>query len=252
MSEVVEIAGEVEFQPRAGRSLWSDAFRRLRRDKGAVVCFAIICVYAAVAIIAPFVLPDWHESYDYDNINASPSWDNWLGTDELGHSIVHKTLLSVHVSMTVGFTANIIAVPFGIILGAIAGYYGGRIDYVVVWFYTTLAAIPGIVKLMAIKFAFMDKVLFEGTWLEMDLDGMAGICIALGIISWIGTCRLVRAETMKLRELDYVLAARASGRRSFAILFRHIIPNQCHSLQQYIHILLLDQPSHEHHVAGLI
>ncbi len=228
MSDLVETTRVEQFEPRTGRSLWSDAFHRLLRDKIAIACFVIICIYAGIAIAAPMMFPDWANEVDYDNLNARPSWSEPLGTDGFGRSILQKTLLGANVSMTVGLTANIIAIPLGMVLGAIAGYYGGWIDDIIVWLYSTLASIPGLVKLLAIKFAFIDKVLWKGSWYELDLDGLPGICIALGVISWIGTCRLVRAETMKLREMDYVLAARASGRGGLSILFRHIIPNLLH------------------------
>ena len=228
MSEGTSIAVEPVAALRVGRSLWSDAFRRLRRDKAAVVCLAVIVVYALVAVIAPLVFSGWQDSYNYDRTNEAPSREYWLGTDEFGRSILQKALLGASVSMTVGFTANIIAVPLGLLLGAVAGYFGRWIDDLIVWVYSTLASIPGLILLMALKFSFKDVVLFENTWFAIDLDGMAGICLALGITSWIGVCRLVRAETLRIRELDYVVAARAAGRGSFVILLRHVIPNVLH------------------------
>lgn len=221
----------------SGRSLGADALRRLARDKSAVACFVVICVYAALAIVAPLLWRDWETRYNYDNTQAAPSlrhltspatWRYLLGTDEFGRSVLVKTFLGAHVSMTVGLMSNIIAVPLGMLLGAVAGYFGRWIDDVIVWLYTTLASIPGIISLIALKFAFQNRVLFEGTWAAMDLSGLAGIYIALGLLSWIGTCRLVRAEVMKLRELDYVVAARAVGGSRLAILRRHILPNILH------------------------
>ena len=193
-----------------------------------MVCFVIICIYAVVAILSPIVFHDWKDSYDYDNVNASPSWRHPLGTDELGRPVLPKLFLGATTSMTVAFFANIIAVPVGMILGALAGYYGRFADGFIMWVYTTLAAIPGFVRLLALKFAFKDKVFFEDYWLEIRMDGMLGLVLVLAITSWIGTCRLVRAETMKLRELDYVVAARASGRSGTSILLRHIVPNLLH------------------------
>jgi len=193
-----------------------------------VACFVIILVYVLIAIFAPLAFADWKDSYDYERINAAPSWREPLGTDEFGRSVLQKLLLGAHTSMTVAFFANIIAVPLGMVLGAIAGFYGRWLDDGIVWLYTTLAAIPGLVRLLALKFAFKDQVFWEGTWIELDMDGMAGLVFVLAVTSWIGTCRLVRAETMKIRELDYVLAARAIGRGRLSILFRHIIPNLLH------------------------
>jgi len=228
LTQAIDAAETTAAAPRAGRSLWADARRRLVRDKAAVTCFVIICIYVLIAVISPIALADWKDSYNYDNINASPSWRHLLGTDEFGRSVLQKTLLGASTSMTVGFFANIIAVPLGMALGAIAGYYGRRVDELIVWLYTTMASVPGFVLLLALKFAFMGKTAFTGTRLQLDLDGTPGIIIALAVMSWIGTCRLVRAETMKLKELDYVVAARATGRGNLAILFRHIVPNVLH------------------------
>jgi ABC-type dipeptide/oligopeptide/nickel transport system permease subunit len=222
------ITKPIESEPRTGRSLWGDAVVRIRRDIPAVICLLIIIIYAAIAISAGFVYSDWDTSFDYGNINQPPSSQDLLGTDKFGKSVVAKTMLGAKVSMTIGFVANIIAIPLGVILGAIAGYYGGFIDDIVVWFYTTLASIPGLIRVIAIKFAFEGTVFFKNTWAELDMSGMAGICIALAITGWISTCRYVRAEVMKVRELDYVTAARAIGTPNLTILGRHVLPNIMH------------------------
>jgi len=211
-----------------GRSLWADAWRRLRRDPAALACLGVVLLYTLVAILAPHVIRDWKSVYDYAKRSVPPGGQFLLGSDAFGRSVLHKTLLGAHVSMTVGFMANIIAVPLGMFLGALAGYFGRRTDDFITWFYTTLASIPGIILLIALKFAFEGKVLFAGTPIALDLSSMPGVYLALGVTSWIGTCRLVRAEVMKLKELDYVMAARAAGRGDLAILLRHIMPNVLH------------------------
>ena len=215
-------------EPRRGRSVWADAARRIRRDVPAMMCLGVIVVYAAVAVSAGYVWPDWTMNVDYDKIHKPPSAAHWLGTDEFGRSVAEKTLLGMKTSMTVGFMSMIIAIPLGMLLGAIAGYYGGFIDDIIVWLFTTLAAVPGLVRVIAIKFAFQGVIIFKDTPAEIDFGGMAGIILALAITGWIGTCRLVRAETLKTRELDYVLAARAAGRGGLAILLRHVLPNVVH------------------------
>lgn len=215
-------------EPRIGRSLWSDAARRIGRDVPALACLAVIVVYAVVALSVGFLWPNWTQQVDYDRINQPPSRGAVLGTDEFGRSVFEKTLLGAKVSMTVGFLANVVAIPLGILVGAVAGYYGGWLDDLVVWLVTTLSTIPGLVRVIAIRFAFQGVVLWEGTPLELDFGGLPGIVLALSVTGWIGTCRLVRAETMKIRELDYVTAARAAGRRGTAILLRHVVPNVLH------------------------
>lgn len=211
-----------------GRSLWGDAFRRLSKDREAVLCFAIICLYVGLAIFAQIYYRDFSRSQDYSQRSLPPSAEHWFGTDAFGREVFAKTLLGGKVSLTVGFMANMIAVPMGLLLGALAGYYGRRVDDFVVWLFTTLASIPGIILLIALKFAFQGVVLFKDRAFELDLGGIHGLYIALGVVSWIGTCRVVRAETMKLKELDYVTAALASGQGHLRILLRHILPNLFH------------------------
>lgn len=238
---------EISTEPVIGRSLWQDAWRRLLRDKVAVVCVLIIAVYALVAIGAAtydFIAqhsngswPTFTEMKDYDRMSMKPSAENWLywlGTDWSGRSVLIKTLLGAKVSMAVGLMANLISVPLGMLLGAVAGFYsgkffkGGVIDDLTVWLYSTLASIPGIILLIAIKYAFQGKALFAGTSFEIDLSGIHGVYIALGLTGWVGTCRLVRAEVLKIRELEYVLAAKATGRGNFSILLKHVMPNVLH------------------------
>jgi len=241
MSEEKNIDSPAAAVSLPGRSLWHDAWRRIVRDRGAVICLVIILLYAAVAIggyayekaagAGWFELKTFEQMKDIERRNKPPLSDGggFFGTDWAGRSVLTKTILGAKVSMTVGLMANIIAVPLGMLLGAVAGFFSGRffkggfIDDLIVWLYSTLASIPGIILLIAMKYAFQGK-----EFLGMDLGGIHGIIIALGVTSWIGTCRLVRAETLKLRELDYVLAARAIGRGRLAILLRHIMPNVMH------------------------
>ncbi len=200
-----------------------------------MICFAIIVLYSLVSIGGVVYeavaersadIPSFAEMADSSKSDQPPSLESWktiLGTDWYGKPIIIKTLLGAKVSMSVGLIANIIAVPLGMILGAIAGYYGRWLDSIIVWLFSTLMSIPGLVLLIAIKYAFTGVTVWG-----LDLSGIHGLYIALGIISWIGTCRLVRAEVMKIRELDYIVAARATGTYGFVILLRHIIPNVMH------------------------
>ncbi len=225
-----------------GSSLWATARRKLMRDKAAMICLGIIVIYVLIAIggyVYEYLadrdpkdnIPSFSQMSDFKHPNKAPSFDSWrniMGTDWEGNPVIVKTLLGAKVALVVGFFSNLIAIPLGMILGVIAGYFGRRIDDFIVWLYTTCSSIPGIVLLISLKFAFSGKVLFRGTFCEFDLGGIPGLCVAFAITSWVGTCRLVRAETMKLRELDYVLAAKAIGRRSLPILSKHIIPNLLH------------------------
>ncbi|HUS46924.1 MAG TPA: ABC transporter permease [Phycisphaerae bacterium] len=242
-------AGDTQVPALTGRSLWADARRRLMRDRGAMICLAVILLYALVAVgVAVYEQiaegrddwPTFKEMADYSTgrRNRPPTleplmfwrkdrtdtnWQDVLGTDWAGKSVLIKTIFGAKVSMSVGLISNLIGIPLGIILGAIAGYYGGRLDDLIVWLYSTLLSVPGIVLLIALKFAFKGV-----RFLGLDLTGIHGLYLALGVIGWTQTCRLIRAEVMKIRELEYCVAARATGRGSFPILMRHIVPNVLH------------------------
>jgi ABC-type dipeptide/oligopeptide/nickel transport system permease subunit len=225
------IASESAPAKRRSGNVWIDAARRLRKSKVAMISLGIIGVYVLAAFIIPLFLPEWVGSENYNNKYQGPSFKHWLGTDNFGRDVATKTLLAARVSLMVGLITNLIAVPLGILLGAMAGYFGKWVDDGIVWFFSTLAAIPGLILVIAIKFAFATrsfKVDLFGHVHEVRFDGMMGIYLALAVVAWIPTCRLVRAETLKLRDQDFVLAARASGRGRFSILLQHIFPNILH------------------------
>jgi ABC-type dipeptide/oligopeptide/nickel transport system permease subunit len=194
----------------------------------AMICLGVIAFYILLALLSPMMFPDWENSANYTERDQGPSWRHPLGTDSFGRGVLSKTILGARTSLSVAFVVNIAAIPLGMLLGAIAGYFGKWVDDIIVWLFTTLAAIPGLVRIIAIKFAFEDTILFKGKFCELDLSGMAGVYLAIMVTFWIGTCRLVRAETMKLRDQDFVLAARAVGRSHWGILTRHIMPNVMH------------------------
>ena len=139
---------------------------------------------------------------------------HWLGTDILGRDVLHRTLKGVRVALLIGGLTSLIAIPLALLLGIRAGYFGGRFDDAVFFVMSTLASIPSLLLLIALILA-----LGRGTW---------QVCIALGVTSWVGLCRVVRGETLKLRELDYVQAAKALGVSDGRILVRHILPNLMH------------------------
>lgn len=137
-----------------------------------------------------------------------------LGTDILGRDILRLTLKGVRVAMLIGGFTSLIVIPLALVFGMTAGYFGRRIDDAVFFLMSTLASMPGLLLLIALVMA-----LGRGTF---------QVCIALGVTSWVGFCRVVRGETLKLRELDYVLAARALGASHGRVLLRHVLPNLVH------------------------
>lgn len=137
-----------------------------------------------------------------------------LGTDILGDDVLYKTLKGVRVALLIGGLTSLILIPLALLFGVSGGYFGGRIDDVVFFVMSTLASIPNLLLLIALIVAL-------GT-------GTLQVCFALGITGWVGLSRLTRAETLKIRELDYIQAARALGVSNRAIITRHVLPNLAH------------------------
>ena len=201
-------------RPSVARQLWSS--RRARW------CFYIVIVYVAMAFYGESVY-QWHQWHDtvpgYQNQNLDlrfqpPGRDHWLGTDALGRDVLARLVQGSRIAFRVGIITSLIAIPIGVLLGALAGYFGGKIDDVIVWLYSTFAAIPGLLFILAIAMVVG--------------KGLLGVYLGIGLTMWVGVCRLVRAEVMKQRSLPYVMAARVLGYSHARTLFRHILPNVTH------------------------
>jgi peptide/nickel transport system permease protein len=150
----------------------------------------------------------------YEKFPLNDPGGHLLGTDILGRDVLYRTLKGARVALLIGGFTSAIAIPLALLLGVTAGYFGGRWDDLVFFVMSTLASIPSLLLLIAIVMA-----LGRGTW---------QVCFALGVTSWVGLSRVSRGETLKLRELDYVQAARALGVSEARILWRHIVPNLFH------------------------
>ena len=137
-----------------------------------------------------------------------------MGTDNLGRDVFQRTIQGARIGFQVGIITSLIAIPIGVILGCLAGYFGGRVDDFIVWLYSTFAAMPGLLFILAIAMVVG--------------KGLQGIYLGIGLTTWVGLCRLIRGEVMKHKARPYVLAARALGIGHFRIIFRHILPNVFH------------------------
>lgn len=199
-----------------GKSLWADAWERLTRDRLAIACLAIVIFYALIALLSALgiVAADWGKEVGPSYAAPFENWDYILGTDIFGRSVLTKVIHGTQIAISVGLISSLIAIPIGVTLGALAGYFGGWVDEIIVWFYTTFSSIPGIMLLMSIAF-ILGK-------------GITTVYIALGLTSWVGLCRLIRGEVMKHKNRDYVQAAASIGAGHTRKLFKHIIPNVTH------------------------
>jgi len=161
---------------------------------------------------------------------------HWLGTDKVGSDVFFAALKGIRTGIVIGAGTTIIIIPFAIFFGVVAGYYGGVIDDIVQYIYTTLASIPGVLLIVAFMLLFGSSG-YQGGLISLSEihwsffvpnDRLFWLCVILGITSWTDLCRLIRGETLKLRELEYVQASKAFGVARLAIIYRHIVPNVMH------------------------
>ncbi len=192
-------------------------FARFRRDPVALVSTAVIALLVATAItfwllgLAHVPFPADPNTTDLHRKLFPPSPANWLGTDNLGRDVLSRILHGSYISLTVGFVAVAVSLGIGVVLGAISGYFGGWIDNVLMRIVDAIICFPTF-------FLILSAVALVG-------PSLLNIVVVIGLVSWTGTARLVRAEFLTLRESQYVAAARSLGQRSPAIIFRHILPN---------------------------
>jgi peptide/nickel transport system permease protein len=152
-----------------------------------------------------------------------------LGTDQVGTDVLYRALKGCRVGLVVGVLTTLIATPLAIVFGIMAGYFGGWIDDTIQYVYTTLISIPSILRIAAVMLivtALLDNLNVQAA-VASDTR-LLWLCMVLGIGSWTGLCRLLRGETLKLRENEYVQAAEAFGVNRLTIMFRHILPNVMH------------------------
>jgi peptide/nickel transport system permease protein len=185
-------------------------WQRLRRNRMAMTGAAIVLAMFILALLAPFVGRD-PGAIDIAHRLQSPGFAYPLGTDDLGRDVLVRILYGARISLLVGFVAVGIATFIGILLGAMAGYYGRWIDALIMRFVDIMLCFPTFFLILAV-IAFLKPSIWN-------------IMIIIGLTSWMGVARLVRAEFLSLRERDFVLAARAIGAKDARIIFRHILPN---------------------------
>jgi peptide/nickel transport system permease protein len=158
--------------------------------------------------------PPPYDVQDLDKQYAPPSLAHPMGTDGLGRDVMQRVIQGARIAFRVGIVTSLIAIPIGMILGCLAGYFGGWLDDLVGWLYTTFASMPTLLFVLAIS------VVVE--------RGLLGVYLGIGLTTWVGLCRLIRGEVMKHKERTYVRACKALGIGPFRTIFRHILPNVAH------------------------
>ena len=192
-------------------SLWSDALSRLLKNKAAVGGAVILVILIILAILAPFIAPYPYAYQDLDLGASPPSSLHWLGTDVLGRDLLSRILYGARISLLVGFIATTVALIIGVSWGIIAGYFGGKIDSVMMRIVDILYGLPFIIFIILLMVIFGRNL-----WL---------LFLAIGAIEWLTMARIVRAQVLTLKNQEFVLAAQAMGVSNFAMFKRHLLPN---------------------------
>ncbi len=200
---------------RQRNSLWWDAFRRLRRNKVAMVSLVVIIGYIIIGVLAKvgILFPDVAIPNQAPAYSPS-SWEHPFGTDIFGRDILARAVHGAATALSIGLIASGLSLVIGTFLGALAGYFGGKVDAIITWIYTTVDAIPYILLIPSLAFV-MGR-------------GLMTVYVAVGVTSWVSTCRMIRAEFLKHKGRDYVAAAMALGASHKRRIFIHILPNVLH------------------------
>jgi oligopeptide transport system permease protein len=206
-------ANQLALEAPKGRSLTQDAFRRLSRNKAAVVSIFIIIAIVLAAFLGPHFLPWEYDKIDWGSIRKGPNFEkgHYFGTDGNGRDMLARTMMGTQMSIIVASVATLVSVTIGITYGAIAGYFGGRVDAIMMRFVDIMYALPYIlfVIILVVIFGRSPVLLFVG----------------IGCLEWLTMARIVRGQTLSLKEREFIEAARAGGARPLTIIFRHIVPN---------------------------
>ncbi len=216
---VLFVAGMTYWRVRRPGEVLGKAVMRLFRGETETPWRALFAAFGAIILLASAVL------------NLAGQY-HILGTDQVGQDVLYEAIKSIRTGLVIGTLTTLVMLPFALMMGIMAGYFGGWIDDVIQYIYTTLSSIPGVL-LIAAGVLSLDLYMsnhaaaFDDITQRQDVRLLA-LCIILGVTSWTSLCRLLRGETLKLRDMDYIQAAKALGVRSAGIMIRHVVPNVMH------------------------
>ncbi|MGD0191481.1 MAG: ABC transporter permease subunit [Rhizomicrobium sp.] len=217
------IASTADIADVKNRSLWVDARTRLLRNRAAVIGAVVLVLIAALAIFAPMLSAYRYSDVDYGAVSCAPDWwpgsdvacraggTHWFGTDSIGRDLFVRILYGARVSLSVGLIATFVSLLIGVSYGAVSGFVGGRIDDLMMRFVDLLYSLPYIFLVIILM------VVFNRNFFLMF--------VAIGAVEWLTMARIVRGQTLSIREKEYIEAARAAGLTATAIVRRHIVPN---------------------------
>lgn len=196
---------------RPSTSYWQDCWRRLKMNKAAMLGLLMILIISLLAIVGPFFTAHSYSDQQLERANQPPSAEYWFGSDNLGRDLFTRVLYGARISLSIGIVASLINLTIGVIYGGISGYFGGRVDSIMMRIVDVLYGIP------LLLYVILLMVVLK--------PGLSNIFIALGLVYWLRMAQIVRGQVLALREQEYILAAKLVGASSWRIILRHLIPN---------------------------
>lgn len=197
------------------RGFWTDAALHVWRDRLTMTAIVVLFIFTVACFLGPPLLENFMgldpNDTDLTRRFMEPSAGNWLGNDYLGRDQFIRLLYGGRISLGIAYTASIISVSLGVLIGILAGYYGGILDDIIIWVITTIGSVPTIFLLL----------IATTVWSPSP----EVLVLILGFLGWLGISRLVRGEVLSVRERDYVIAAQAVGAKTWHLMFYHIFPN---------------------------
>ena len=211
---------------RKSSGLWRDALGRLMKNRLAIVGGLVVLFLIFIAIAGPFIAPYKYQAQDISLVSACGNRPcppltegHLLGTDKLGRDLLSRMMDGAQISMTVALVVQVVVILIGIPVGALAGWFGGRTDNILMRITDVVYAFPDLLFIIILTVAFKE------TWFGKAVDGLFLVFVAIGIVSWITMARLVRGQLLSLKETEFVEAARAIGVPDRRIVTRHLLPN---------------------------
>jgi len=231
--EKEKFENETAIPERPEVNLWKDAFRRMCKNKMAVLGMIIIMVLLIIAIFAPYVAPYHYADGSLKDNYAKPGTKYLLGADFMGRDLLSRIIYGTRISLSVGIVGAVTAFIIGVLYGVVSGYYGGKIDNVMMRFVDIMYGFPTLllIILMMVLFKSTFAVTTPGTFaatlsaIDKAFGGLFFIFIGIGVTAWIGMARIARGMALSLREKEFVEAARATGNSNLQIILKHVVPN---------------------------
>ena len=203
-------------------NLWIDSWRKFRRDRSAIFGLIVVSVIVLAIVFAPWFYTTPINKIDFLASAAPPSWEHPLGTDSLGQDQLARILQGGRVSLAVGVVSMMVAIFLGTLVGAISGFYGGIIDGILMRITDLFLALPQLPLLLLIVYLFRESM---KQLVGAELGVFILIVLLIGGLNWMSVARLVRANFLKFREMEFVSAARAIGARPSRLIWIHLFPN---------------------------